>query len=190
MAAAIEPGKAPRQIAGLLRRAGQVERWIAMLAFLMLVAVLFADVVSRELTGSGLIWARQLGVYANLVITLVGLGVASAQGAHLRPRFADRWLPNAWNPAIERLQEALMAGFCAAFAIVAIVAVMETQALAERTAMPPWPVWPFQALIPLAFSAAGVRHALFAAWPGLRPDARHQVSPPGPAAGADGREAR
>ncbi len=81
-----------------LRRVGQAERPITFAAFLVLIVVLFADVITREVTGAGIIWARQIGVYANLLLTLVGIGIASAQGAHLRPRFAD-----AWRPAIPRI---------------------------------------------------------------------------------------
>lgn len=152
----------------MLGRIGQLERAITFTAFLVLITVLFADVISREVTGAGIIWARQIGVYANLFLTMVGIGVASADGAHLRPRFADRWLPAAWDPALERLQEALMAAFCLAFAIVAALAVTETRTLDERSAMPPWLVWPFQAVIPAVFLVACLRHAMFAVIPSLR----------------------
>lgn len=158
--------------ARVLRMAGWAERQATFAAFMILVAVLFADVLSRELSGAGLLWARQLGVYANLVVTMLGLGVASASGAHFRPRFADDWLPATWEPWLVRLQEALMAAFCVGFALVAAVAVAETRALHERSSLPSWPVWPFQAVIPLAFLSAGTRHALLACWPQLRPAVR------------------
>lgn len=161
----------------LLSAVGSAERAITFCAFLVLIAVLFGDVVSRELTGAGIIWARQVGVYANLFLTLVGIGVASAEGAHLRPRFADRWLPAAWDPALERLREVLMAAFCVAFAFLAALAVAETRALGERTAMPAWLVWPFESVIPVVFLVAGLRHGLYACWPALSP------APAGEAAG-------
>jgi len=160
---------AERGAGRLLAVLGRVERAVAMAAFAALVAILFADVLSRELTGSGLVWARQLAVYANLLLTMFGIGVASADGAHLRPRFADRWLPRAWDAGLDRAAEAVMAAFCVAFAAVAVAAVAETHALAERTPLPAWPVWPFQAVIPAVFGAAALRHALYAAFPRLRP---------------------
>ncbi len=163
---------AAQSAARWLHLAGWAERQATFAAFMILVAVLFADVLSRELTGAGLLWARQLGVYANLVVAMLGLGVASASGAHFRPRFADDWLPARWEPWLVRLQEALMAAFCIGFALVAAIAVAETRALHERSSLPSWPVWPFQAVIPLAFLSAGVRHALLARWPRLRPAGR------------------
>jgi TRAP-type C4-dicarboxylate transport system permease small subunit len=146
----------------------------------VLIIVLFADVVIREVTGTGFIWARQAGVYANLILTLVGMGIASAEGAHLRPRFADTWLPRAWEPALARLSQALMALFCLAFAAIGAEAVVETRLLDERTAMPPWPVWPFQLVIPLAFTVACLRHAAYAAFPRQAPTS---ADPPGPVRG-------
>lgn len=172
-------GSAERAAAAALAAVGRAERAVTFTAFVLLVAVLFADVASREVTGSGIVWARQLGVYANLVLTMVGIGIASADGAHLRPRFADRWLPAAWDARVERAAEGLMAAFCLAFAVVALAAVAETRALGERTPMPSWLVWPFQSVIPGVFLVAAARHAAFAAWPRLRPPAPDAVPPGG-----------
>jgi len=161
---------APRWAAALLGGIGRAERAITFLAFLLMIAVVFADVVSREVTGTGLHWARQAGVYANIFVVMVGIGLASADGAHLRPRFADGWLPHAWEPAVLRLKEWLMALFCAGFAAVAFGVVAETFALQERSAVLRTLVWPVQAVIPLVFGVAALRHALFGLYPALRPD--------------------
>jgi TRAP-type C4-dicarboxylate transport system permease small subunit len=158
-------------VVSALKYIAQAERVVTFLAFLVLTLVLFADVVSRQLTGAGLIWARDVGVLANFVLTLVGIGIASAEGAHLRPRFADHWVPAAWNAAIEILREALMAAFCLAFALVAIVAVAETYRLEERMTILHGPVWVAQLVIPGVFLIASLRHAVLAAFPGLRASA-------------------
>lgn len=134
-----------------------------------MVVVVFADVVTREVTGSGLLWARQVGVYANIFVVMLGFGVASADGAHLRPRFADHWLPRSWDRFLPHVQEALMAGFCLAFCVLAAQVLAETFALQERSVVLRVVIWPVQAVIPLAFGIATVRHGLYAVWPGLRP---------------------
>ncbi|RMF97535.1 MAG: TRAP transporter small permease [Gammaproteobacteria bacterium] len=159
----------------------RVERAVTFIAFCAVIAVVFADVVSRELTGAGLHWARQAGVYANLVVVMFGLGLASASGAHLRPRFADGWLPAAWRPWLERIADALMALFCIGFATVAAGVVFDSWQLGERSTVLRTPVWPVQAVIPLAFALVALRHALYAAYPALRP--RSAALPPVPARG-------
>jgi len=157
------------RVAGVLAGLASAERVISLAAFVLLIAVVFIDVLYRELTGTGLHWARQAGVYANLVVVLFGFGLASAGGTHLRPRFADHWLPATWTPAVIRLQEALMSGFCLGLGLVGITVVAETIALDERSPVLGNPIWPFQALIPLVLLVAALRHALYAAQPSLRP---------------------
>ena len=153
-----------------LMRLGQMERAISFAAFMVMIVVVFADVMSREVTGAGLHWARQAGVYANLFVVMFGLGVASANGRHLRPRFADSWLPVSWQPALARMQELLMSLFCIAFAVVALTVVRDSMQLAERSAVLGVLIWPFQAVIPVAFGLAGLRHGLYSLYPALRPD--------------------
>ncbi len=153
----------------VLERIGRTERIVSFAAFLVLVGVVFADVVSRETTGTGLHWARQAGVYANLVVVMFGIGIASAQGAHLRPRFADGWLPAGWTPVVRRMQDGLMAMFCVVFAWVAIGVVRVSFGLGEQSVVLRTPVWPFQAVIPVVFLLAAFRHGLYATFPALRP---------------------
>jgi C4-dicarboxylate transporter, DctQ subunit len=162
-------GSAFRLARGLLSRLARVERGVTFAAFLVLIAVVFLDVLSREFTGSGLHWASQAGVYANVIVVMVGLGVASATGAHLRPRFADGWLPARFNGVLERLQELLMALFCLAFAGLGVDIVFETWRLGEVSPALGNPVWLVQLVVPLAFAVAALRHGLYALWPALRP---------------------
>ncbi len=156
-------------VARILDRIGGVERVLSATAFGLLIMVVFADVVSREISGTGLHWARQAGVYANLFVVMFGIGLASAQGAHLRPRFADGWLPVRWEPGLKTIQEGLMAVFCLGFAVVAISVVMDSYALGERSVVLRIATWPFQAVIPLVFLIAAFRHAAYAVFSSLRP---------------------
>jgi TRAP-type C4-dicarboxylate transport system permease small subunit len=100
---------------------------------------------------------------------MFGIGIASAHGAHLRPRFADHWLPSGWEPALVRIQEGLMAVFCLGFAGVALWVVMDSYALGERSVALRIAIWPFQAIIPLVFLIAAFRHGAYAAFSSLRP---------------------
>jgi len=160
----------------------QVERAVACVAFALLVAVIFSDVAIRVFSGSGLYWARQIGVYANVIKVMFGIGLASAANAHLRPRFADGWLPKSWGPFLDHFSEVLMALFCLVFAVVAFDLVRETYLLDVRSVVLRIIVWPIQGVIPLVFALATLRHGLYARWPDLKPpeqgalaDARTQL---------------
>ncbi|MDP2323552.1 MAG: TRAP transporter small permease subunit [Gammaproteobacteria bacterium] len=156
---------AERLLAGISR----VERFVAFLAFLLLVAVVFVDVVNRELSGTGLHWALQIGVYANFVVVMLGIGVASAGGSHLRPQFADRWLPRRLEPVLVRLQEVVTSLFFLGFAVAGVTVVEESRLLGERAPVLGNLIWPLQGLIPAVFLLATIRHGLYAVWPALRP---------------------
>lgn len=166
-----------RLASSLLAWLGRLERAVTFSAFMLLVAVLLGDVAMREVTGSGLTWARDVGVLANLVLTMVGIGLASADGAHLRPRLADRLLPARWESTVTAAQESVMSAFCLGFAIVGLRAVVETYAFGEQLPVLAWPVWPLQSIIPGVFLVACVRHGLMAAFPSLRPGAPSTPAP-------------
>jgi len=148
---------------------GRVERWLCIIAFAVLVAVLFADVLSRELTAAGLHWASQIGVWANVAVVMAGFGLASASGAHLRPRFLDAIFPDSWDSGLRRLQHIFMAVFCAAIGFVSFVVVFESYRLGVVEITLFMPVWPVQALLPLAFFVATVRHLIYAVFARLQP---------------------
>jgi TRAP-type C4-dicarboxylate transport system permease small subunit len=158
----------------VLKTLRTAEQWLCLLAFLALTSVLFADVVWREVTGSGLHWASEVGLFANTLLVMAGFGLASAQGAHLRPRFSDSWLPASWEPHLVRLGYLLTAIFCGVLCFYAVLMVADTASFGERSVRLGWPVWLAQMILPLAFASAVLRHLSFALWPALAPSP-HQV---------------
>jgi C4-dicarboxylate transporter, DctQ subunit len=167
--------KTPDALRAALRWVERAEIAITASAFLVLIAVIFADVVVRRVTGSGIVWAREVGVFANIVLSMVGIGIASAHGSHLRPRFVDSWLPATWDPLMKRIQDLLTAFAFAILAWLAWRVVSETRELQETSTVLRWLVWPIQLCLPLAFGLAAVRHLLFASVPNLRPRDESEV---------------
>ena len=84
-------------------------------------------------------------------------------------------MPAGWDPVLARLGEALTAAFCIGFAFVALQVVLETRVLDERSIVLRLWVWPFQAVLPLAFLLCALRHAIYATWPALAPAARNEA---------------
>jgi TRAP-type C4-dicarboxylate transport system permease small subunit len=158
-----------------LRGVERTEVAITASAFAVMIVVIFADVVVRRVTGSGLVWAREVGVFANIVLSVVGIGIASAHGAHLRPRFVDSWVPASWDPVMRRVQELLTAFAFAILTWLSWQVVSETRELEESSTVLRWLVWPIQLCLPLAFGLAVLRHMLFALVPALRPREETEV---------------
>lgn len=153
-----------------LKVVSKAERTITLVAFAVMTLVIIADVFSRKLTGVGIAGAPRIGVFAMIATAFVSFGLASDARRHLRPKFADGWLPDKWDGLLTRMQELLTAAFCLIFAVIAVGVVAETRELGEATRMLRIPVWPMQALIPLVFFIAAVRHTIFGLIPALRPE--------------------
>lgn len=160
-----------------MNRAGQLiaylyrfEKTVALLAFAIMTLVIIADVISRKVLGQGIAGAPRIAVYAMIIAALIGFGLASHSGRHLRPRFADNWLPESWDGMIIRIQECLMAAFCLTFAVAAVIVVYDTYLLQETSRMLRIAIWPMQTVMPLAFFIGALRHFLYALYPDLQPD--------------------
>jgi len=145
------------------------ERFLAVALFAFMAAIVMADVTARELTGLGISGAPRLAVYAFIAMSLISFGLASQSAEHLRPRFVDSLCPARFETALQRIQEGLMALFCLVFAWVAVGVVAETAALGEVSRSLKIPIWPMQAIFPLTFFIAAIRHGLFALYPALKP---------------------
>jgi TRAP-type C4-dicarboxylate transport system permease small subunit len=159
----------PSRVAVILGALLQFEKILAIAAFGILVVVIFGDVVSREFSGAGLYWASQTGVWANVFVVMAGFGLATADGMHLRPRFADNWLPANWSPVLESLQHALMALFCLLIGLLAARVVLGSYQLGEVSIELYLPIWPVQIMLPIAFFVGALRHAIYALYVDLRP---------------------
>lgn len=153
----------------LLQGMQRLEQVGTTLAFAVMVIVLGWDILGRELLGGGKIWATPVAVYANIFLAFIGIGVASAHGAHLRPRFLDRLGPRRWDATLERIGDAGFALFGAAAAGLCLSMLRESIELAETDPVLPVQIWPLQGILVAGFALAAVRHALYALYPALRP---------------------
>lgn len=153
----------------LLRWMQRAEQWSTSLAFVVMVVVLAWDILGREVLGGGKIWATPVAVYANIFLAFIGIGVASAHGAHMRPRFLDKLGPRSWDAAMDRIGDGGFALFSLAAAWLCLAMLRESIALAETDPVLPVQIWPMQGILVAGFALAAVRHALYAVYPALRP---------------------
>jgi TRAP-type C4-dicarboxylate transport system permease small subunit len=153
----------------LLRGLWLLEATVCVLAFSITAVALMADVLGREFFGNGIFGAQRLAVWSTAVAGLVGFALVTAEAGHLRPRFADGWLPKAAEPYIDRLAELISAAICIFLGWYAIDFVRNSAALGERGMAIPILVWPIQMILPWMFFSSALRHLVFAAWPVLRP---------------------
>jgi TRAP-type C4-dicarboxylate transport system permease small subunit len=152
-----------------LNRLRIAEQFLCFSAFLVMAGALIYDVLKREFTGSGAFGAPQVGVIGMIVVSYVGIGLASAAGTHYRPRFADKVFPPRYDPLLKRIEEFGFAAFCAFMAIVATEVALESYDLKDVAPVLRNPIWPVQMVIALGFGLVAVRHLLYGIFLDLKP---------------------
>lgn len=145
-----------------------LEGYAAMAAYTLVAALLIGDVLARELIGAPIMGSLSIAVLGAIVAGFLGLSLATAADAHLRPTVADNLVPAGLERLVERGSDLLAALFYLGIAIFAVRFVMESHAAGDRAAVLYFPLWPIQIVMPYAFLSCAVRHAAYAVDPGLR----------------------
>ncbi len=146
-----------------------LEAIICVVAFSAAAVALIADVLGRELFGSGIFGAQRFAVWATAISGLVGFALVSSEGGHLRPQFADKWLPAWLDPYIDRIADVVSVLIFLGLGVYAYEFVKSAYNLGERGMAIPIKTWPIQLILPWMFFSSALRHAFFAIWPALRP---------------------
>lgn len=149
----------------------RVESVLAAIAYAVVAVLLLGEIIARELLYTSIWGSQKMAVFGAIVAAFLGLALATAANAHLRPQFADNWFPPAWRPAIGRLGDLLSCAIFASLGVVAFLYIADTYANGDRAAVLYWPLWPIQLVIPYAFASSALRHLAFAIWPEMKPGA-------------------
>jgi TRAP-type C4-dicarboxylate transport system permease small subunit len=159
----------------------RLECWIAVACFSFIAIILVLDVLGREIVGpaanflgldigpTGIFASQRLSIYALVVGSFAGIGIATATASHIVPRVGFPWAPKAWDAAMNRLADAFTGIFLLAVVWFGFIFVQSTFAADLRAPVLDWVVWPFQIAMPLGFLSAALRYFVYAAWPALRP---------------------
>lgn len=158
-----------------------LERWIAVIAFSLIGALIFGDVFGREFIGpvgtalgfemgsTGILAAGKLSLFLLVIGAFAGLGISVATGTQIVPRVAFNWVPESWGPYVDRLANLLSGLVFVAVTYYGWVFVEASRSIG--TVMPglETPVWIIQTAIPIGFASASLRYFIFAIWPDSAP---------------------
>ena len=171
----------PENVRRLLDAWHRAECWVAVGAFGFIAALLILDVLGREFLGpalrllgfepgaTGIFFSQKLSIFALVIGSFAGIGIATATGAHIVPTFASAWVPPSWQLVFDRAAD-LLTGVCLLVVVwFGYKFVASSMATDLRAPVLDWPVWPVQFAIPLGFLSAAGRYFFYAAWPLLRP---------------------
>jgi TRAP-type C4-dicarboxylate transport system permease small subunit len=159
----------------------RLECVVAVICFSFIAGILLLDVIGREFAGpllrlagfepgaTGIFASQKLSVFALVIGSFAGIGIATATGSHLVPRVGYGLFPKSWGPALDRLADLLTGAFLIGVAWYGLKFVLSSKGTDLRAPVLDWSVWPFQLAIPLGFLSAAGRYLFYAAWPGLKP---------------------
>jgi TRAP-type C4-dicarboxylate transport system permease small subunit len=154
---------------------------VAVAAFSLIAGLLLTDVVLREIASPvlrflrlydgalGIIFSQRLSIYALIIGSFAGIGIATATGSHLVPRVGHALVPARWGPLLDRLADVVTGLALVATAYYGWVFVASSKATDLRAPVLDWSVWRMQLAIPLGLLSAALRYFVYAAWPALRP---------------------
>ena len=158
----------------LLKWLWRIEATVCVLTFSLTALALMSDVIGRELLGDGIFGAQRFAVWTTAISGLLGFALVTAERGHLRPQFADGWLPRALDPYMDRIGDVVSAAICLFLGYFAWNFVMSSMQLGERGMAIPIQVWPIQLVLPWMFGSSALRHIAFATWPALRPEPKEE----------------
>jgi TRAP-type C4-dicarboxylate transport system permease small subunit len=170
----------PPAVKALLDVWHRAECLIAVAAFGFIAVVLIVDVAGREILTpifkalgitqtAGVYAAQKMSVYALVIGSFCGVGIATATASHLLPRIGFGWVPASFGPTMNRIADAFTGLFFCGVAWFGWVYVESSMQAGLRAQAFDIPIWPIQLAIPAGFLSAALRYFVFAAWPGTRP---------------------
>lgn len=145
------------------------ESLFAVAAYTIVTSALVIDIIGREFFHYSIWGIQKIAVYAAVAAGLIGLGLATSKGKHIRPKFTDHWAPAHWTYRLTRLGD-LIAFITFIFAsYFSILLVKDSYDYGFLAPVLDWPIWPFQLILPYTFASTALRHGAYTLYPELRP---------------------
>lgn len=153
----------------LLKTLFRIEAIVASVAYVVVVVAMLTDIIAREFFNASFIYTSKLALFAAIFAGMLGLGLATASGTHIRPRFADLWVPHSWQNQLQRLGDLLSASLFSFAGYISYELVHSSYEIGFLVPVVDWPLWWFQIIMPYAFISNALRHLAFAIHPALKP---------------------
>lgn len=156
-------------MAAFLKWLLRIESTVAALAYVIVASLLLGEIVAREIFATTIWGSQRMAIYAAIYAGFLGLCLATAANAHLRPQFADNWWPKRWSGSLNRVGDLISAGLFIWLFFVGLEYIVASYEANETAPVIRWKLWWIQSVIIYAFLSSAVRHLVFAARPDLKP---------------------
>lgn len=104
----------------------RVNKWLIGGLMATMAVLVFANVVSRNVFGTSLIWVEELTQYGMIWVTYLGAGLALREGRHVAVDTLQDWLPPRLRHALRTLIACAVAAFLLAVCVLGAQIVLFT----------------------------------------------------------------
>jgi TRAP-type C4-dicarboxylate transport system permease small subunit len=150
-------------IARALERLTTAIRWLLAAAFVLAVALNFANVIGRYAFGRSMLGADDVQIYIMVAMTFLGAAVVSWQGEHLRMNVIARALPGGLQAVLRAAEGVLVVALAAFVAVQSSYYAAQMLKLDRMSDNAGIPLWIPHGSVALGFGMI----ALIAAWRGF-----------------------
>lgn len=146
-----------------------IEAGLAGLCYAVVALAMISDVFAREFFNYSIYGVQRAAVLFVIATAYFGLGLATSQNQHLRPRFADGWAPARYQSLVTRLGDLLSAIAFATMGYFSFLMVKANHEWDETIPVILIPLWTVQWIMPYGFFSAAIRFVVFFLRPDLKP---------------------
>lgn len=132
-------------------------------------AILFADVISREVFSQSIWGGQRIAVLLANAAALIGIAVAVALHRHIRPSVLDNAVPKHMLPLVQRIGNLVSAAVMFSGAYFGTLLVLDNRMMGFTTPPLDLEIWIPQLALPYGLASAGLRYLIFASKPDLQP---------------------
>lgn len=152
-----------------------VETLVAGAFYTIAAAILFADVISRELFASPIWGGQRMAILLANGSALIGVAAAVALNRHIRPTVLDGVIPARFDGITVRAGHIVGAAVMFAGAYFGAMLVLENKAMGFSAPPLKLEIWIAQLALPYGFASAGLRYVFFAIDPELQPKHEERI---------------
>jgi TRAP-type C4-dicarboxylate transport system permease small subunit len=146
----------------------RVEAGVMTLAYAATALSLLGDVVGRELFSEGIWGAPRFAVYAAIVAGFLGMSLAAADGAHIRPQLLDFVVPSMFDQLANRIADLVSCGIYFVLGYLSVSFVWVSYENADITPVLDWQLWPIQLILPYTFFSVSFRYLVYVIQPNIK----------------------
>ncbi len=146
----------------------RIEAGVTTFAYCAATISLLADVLARELWDAGIWGAPRFAVYAAIIAGFLGMSLAAADGAHIRPQFLDFVVPKRLDRLANKFADFLSSLIYTSLGVLSVQFVVVSYENGDIAPVLDWLLWPIQLVLPYTFFSVALRYLLQAIWPRLK----------------------